>query len=179
MLKKLSLAAVLSVAVGLAAYGAALFDIDFDVSDGTGFVGKGDVQAAFGWNNHDLQENADDVWFSVNLTNTYTYVCFWLTGPAHNRREHRVTRTVEVGVSGDIVHTVRRNPQDGATGFVLNGYSEDLEVETGGALPHVGDPCPGNPGTGAVVESAGYAGGAGGGLYVHFEDQSVLIWSPE
>jgi len=40
------------------ASGAALAAVDFSVSNGTGFVGKGDAQLVFGWNNADLQRNA-------------------------------------------------------------------------------------------------------------------------
>jgi hypothetical protein len=39
----------------LATAGAAFAAITFNPDDGTGFVGKGDVQEAFGWNNHALQ----------------------------------------------------------------------------------------------------------------------------
>jgi len=34
-------------------------------NDGSGFVGKGDVQAAFGWNNAQFQRNAAAVTFSL------------------------------------------------------------------------------------------------------------------
>jgi hypothetical protein len=34
-------------------------------SDGTGFIGKGDVQAAFGWNNAQFQRNAAAVTFTL------------------------------------------------------------------------------------------------------------------
>jgi hypothetical protein len=37
---------------------AALAAVTFDVNTGFGFVGKGDVQLAFGWNNKALQTNA-------------------------------------------------------------------------------------------------------------------------
>ena len=37
-------------------------------ADGTGFVGKGDVQLAFNWNNATLQKNAVDVRFSYSAT---------------------------------------------------------------------------------------------------------------
>jgi hypothetical protein len=32
--------------------------VTFNETNGTGFVGKGDVQVAFGWNNKQLQTNA-------------------------------------------------------------------------------------------------------------------------
>lgn len=42
---------------------SALAAVTFDASTGTGFVGKGDVQLAFGWNNKQLQANAAGVTF--------------------------------------------------------------------------------------------------------------------
>lgn len=39
----------------------AIAAVTFDPVTGTGFVGKGDVQTAFGWNNQQLQQNADGV----------------------------------------------------------------------------------------------------------------------
>lgn len=43
---------------------------DFDPETGTGFVGKGDVQSAFGWNNEEAQLHIPDVTFSVELVHT-------------------------------------------------------------------------------------------------------------
>ena len=37
--------------------------VQYDAATGKGFVGKGDVQTAFGWNNGDLQKNAAGVTF--------------------------------------------------------------------------------------------------------------------
>lgn len=35
--------------------------------DGTGFVGKGDVQSVYGWNDADMQANAGSVTFRASL----------------------------------------------------------------------------------------------------------------
>jgi len=43
---------------------AASAGVTFNETNGTGFVGKGDVQVAFGWNNKQLQTNATGVSFS-------------------------------------------------------------------------------------------------------------------
>src|SRR5918996_4693526 len=48
-------AIVAAFAIGMT---AAFALVTFDPSTGTGFVGKGDVQTAFGWNNKQLQNNA-------------------------------------------------------------------------------------------------------------------------
>lgn len=44
--------------------GTANAAVTFNETNGTGFVGKGDVQMAFGWNNKQLQTNASTVAFS-------------------------------------------------------------------------------------------------------------------
>ncbi len=62
--------------------------VTFDPTTGAGFVGKGDVQTAFGWNNQALQANAADVTFSYNAVDTYSATCSWITGvglPASRR----------------------------------------------------------------------------------------------
>ncbi len=52
-------AILLTVTVAFAA-------VTFDPATGTGFVGKGDVQLIYGWNNKQLQDNAANVQFRAN-----------------------------------------------------------------------------------------------------------------
>lgn len=59
---------------------AAYAAVTFDEETGTGFVGKGDVQEAFGWNNAQLQQSAGDVEFVVKSTAEYDFDCAWYTG---------------------------------------------------------------------------------------------------
>jgi hypothetical protein len=58
---KVAGATFVALAVTIPAANAA---VTFNETNGTGFVGKGDVQVAFAWNNKQLQTNAKDVSFS-------------------------------------------------------------------------------------------------------------------
>src|ERR671918_1859956 len=48
--------------------GSPALQVTVNPADGTGFVGKGDVQLIFGWNNKALQDNAGSVEFRANST---------------------------------------------------------------------------------------------------------------
>jgi hypothetical protein len=117
--------------------------ITFDPSTGTGFVGKGDVQLAYGWNNAQLQKNALDVKFSFDSLETYQAVCEWYTGPDANRKQHDVTHTRSTGIVGGLDGDPRQvKGQKQFTGFILKGYSGGV-TEGGGVVPVVGQPCQG------------------------------------
>jgi hypothetical protein len=145
--------------------------------DGTGFVGKGDVQTAFGWNNKQLQDNAEGVTFSYASTETVEYDCQWTTGPDHNQTTHAVTRDKTTSISSSVERETRKNSQgkDGpVTGFILLGWEGD-PVETGGDVPAVGDPCPGNEGQGAVVTDVRDLGSTGSTLYATYDGVTVAL----
>jgi hypothetical protein len=145
--------------------------VTFDATTGTGFVGKGDVQLAFGWNNAQLQSNAAGLSFAYAATETVEYVCEWTTGPEHNRKTHRVSRDRTQSVSASVAFEARRQNQ--ITGFTLNGFG-GTPVVSGDEVPSLGDPCPGNPGTGAVVTSVEEIESTGG-LVVSFGGTSVPL----
>ena len=65
-------------------------DWSVDTTTGPGFVGKGDVQDAFGWNDHDLQANYTDVTFALNAksTSTTTWSCFNSNNRKTQDRKH-------------------------------------------------------------------------------------------
>lgn len=65
-------------------------------SDGSGFVGKGDVQAAFGWTNAKLQQNAGGVTFSTAqaVSQDFTQA---LTQTATQAMSETVSCTITVG----------------------------------------------------------------------------------
>lgn len=99
--------------------------VELDLATGEGFVGKGDVQDLFGWNDHELQENADLIAFRLNSVQTTvdTWECTKDNGNTQTR-----TRTTTSSVVGDLVVEVRRNPQGKATGFLLLGFDEGGSV---------------------------------------------------
>ena len=53
-------ATVATLALGATAASAS---VNVDPATGSGFIGKGDVQLAYGWNNATLQTNASSVGF--------------------------------------------------------------------------------------------------------------------
>jgi hypothetical protein len=144
--------------------------------DGFGFVGKGDVQTAFNWNNKDLQNKAGDVSFTYNNLTAYGYVCEWTTGPDHNRTVHEVTRSRTAGINNNVAYDSRKNSSGkngDITGFYLIGWGAVIE-DNEGEVPTVGDACPGNPGTGAVVTEVN-EGASTGGMYVHYKGTTAPL----
>ena len=106
-------------------------------ADGTGFVGKGDVQLAFNWNNATLQKNAVDVRFSYSATTIYVATCSWVTGEGtRGEKTHYVPFTVSADVNRLITYDARVRNQ--ITGFTLTGFGATSSV---GAPPEVGGSC--------------------------------------
>jgi hypothetical protein len=96
--------------------------VTFDPVTGEGFVGKGEVQEAFGWNNRALQNNADDVQFRyvgtiVEVTD-YSWTCTNTSNDNTLERGRVVTETTSL--QGVFSHTARERNQ--ITGFILDGW---------------------------------------------------------
>jgi len=142
---------------------------------GFGFVGKGDVQLAFGWNNATLQNNAGGVTFSLSTTTSYTSVCSWVTGEGtRGERSHEVSHTVTQGLTAVLNGSARQTKgQTQFTGFNLLGFNGD-PIQSGGAIPVEGQPCPGNPGTGGTWGPV-TTGASTGGLYVTWNGTSLPL----
>ena len=150
--------------------------VTFDPATGTGFVGKGDVQSAFGWNNPQLQANAGAVAFRYVVTGTLTQTCEREAG--HSQVITRAfTRTLDVQAS---VSSRGRNISSGLngpnTGFGLSGFASGA---AGSAVPT--DICPNsnpNPAENVwhPVSPVTLEGGSAGALYVTFGGTSVRIW---
>lgn len=110
---------------------ASLFAIAFSANasvtydeEGFGFVGKGDIQSLFGWNNHDLQANAESLQFRMLIPSGATWKCAG-NNPAGKWVEKSASsesQPIDSGVSVD----ARKNKNGQVTGFMLNGidYSE-------------------------------------------------------
>jgi hypothetical protein len=113
----------------------ALAVVSFDPVTGTGFVGKGDVQLALGWNNKQLQEGATSLTFTTfaRFSSWTTWECTAEDGTLLPQRN---------GFSSDswaeIGYEVRGEPQ--ATGFVLTGPVDGSSIGVGGG-PQI-DTCP-------------------------------------
>ncbi len=109
-----------------------LFTVAFaaiNVDDqGIGFVGKGDVQLAFGWNNAALQANADNVSFRLDSESSTVTEVSWTCQRFNSQgteflQERARTTTTETS-SGGLIDTVAR-VRNQITGFNLNGYAEN------------------------------------------------------
>jgi hypothetical protein len=158
-----------AVLVAFAASSAVFATVTFDPATGAGFVGKGDVQLAFGWNNATLQRSLSGIGFNYVKSDVYEATCMWETGPTRNRRQHRVERTSTVDVTSTVAYDPRVRNQ--VTGFTLTGLG--ATSISGDALPEVGGSCIGE-GTDGTWESVEQISSEGG-LYVNHAGNSVRI----
>jgi len=88
--------------------------------DGTGFVGKGDVQSVYGWNDADLQANAGSVSFRANLTEVSEVS--WVCTNSNNGNTQERSRITTLEAIGNLLHAIRYNPLGHVTGFDLLGW---------------------------------------------------------
>ncbi len=101
--------------------------VTFDPATGEGFVGKGDVQTAFAWNNSQLQSQAGNVSFAAK-SETVTEVSWVCTNPRNENTQER-QRTTRTSTSG-VVSAVTRDNKKQVTGFNLSGYAGDATSTT-------------------------------------------------
>jgi hypothetical protein len=148
-------------------------------SDGVGFVGKGDVQMAFGWNDRALQANAGGVTFNYVLAESFAITCSWTTGEGtKGEKTHHVDRTTTASVIGTLAYDTRKNKNKDVTGFILDGFGT---MTTSGEVPEIGDTCLG-AGAGATVtaietpvDEFGIASVAVPALFVSHGTNTVLL----
>jgi hypothetical protein len=92
----------------------------FNPADGTGFVGKGDVQLVYGWSNAQLQTNAGSVQFryvSTDVTEV-TWECTKAGNP-NIQEKNRITTTE----TQSVVDSIARTGPSQITGFNITSYS--------------------------------------------------------
>jgi hypothetical protein len=110
--------------LALAAVSAvALASVTFNSATGVGFVGKGDVQIIYGWNNQQLQSGAGNVQFRFQDFEVATWNCekIFFTGPDQIEHDIIQVRTNITNTEGIVASVGRLKTQ--VTGFNLNGYS--------------------------------------------------------
>jgi hypothetical protein len=133
--------------------------VTMDMETGTGFVGKGDVQIVFGWNNKQLQDNADKVQFrlfSESVSET-TWTCKRDAGTQTNER----SRTTTSSIQGLLESVARERNQ--ITGFNIQGFDGDPDIDEETDGPAVGSCANGW----SVIEGPDTAvSGSNGGLQV-------------
>lgn len=116
----------------------AIASVTFDSSTGTGFVDKGDVQTALGWNNETLQTKASKLKFLYKVKNTFDVQCYWETLTSHGTVVvHDVAITKTVGERSTVAYAPRVANQ--ITGFNLTGFGT---TTYSGTMPVVGGACP-------------------------------------
>jgi hypothetical protein len=123
---KESLKTILGLSVLAATTVATFAIVTFDAGTGAGFVGKGDVQLIYGWNNKALQDNAASVRFrasSSTITET-TWTCDRDGGPQTQERANTTTTTTE-----GLVSSIARE-RNQITGFILSGYNGTPVITT-------------------------------------------------
>ncbi|EKO3565507.1 hypothetical protein [Vibrio metschnikovii] len=104
--------------------GTAIAAVSVD-ENGVGFVGKGDVQQVFDWNNSKLQENAHNLQFRMATTGTTTWTCEGI-----NPAGIVVIQQYEQlqGVNSSVAFDPRRNRTGQITGFHMNGIQTGDEI---------------------------------------------------
>lgn len=152
---------------GLMAVAApAMASVIFDPATGTGFVGKGDVQLVFSWNNKVLQDNAFAVDFRVNSVSETTWTCTKIVMQGNDETREIVQQRSTTSTAQGLVTTVARENskgKDGAvTGFYLTGYEGAPVLGTDGPAP---GSCPADP-SGFVYDGNSVTTESGGGLQV-------------
>ena len=158
-MKKFKIEACMAMAALLVLAGTAAATVTFYPETGTGFVGKGDVQSAFGWNNADAQNKMSGVTFQVRVKQERRQGCYDTAGQPVEVISYRYgTRSVASKVS----YTARTHNQ--IDGIYLEGYEggglSDLSgVDWGGWTGPGGeilggDECGKNPVTGGDLHPA-------------------------
>jgi hypothetical protein len=147
---------------------AAFAAVTFNYQTGEGFVGKGDVQTAFGWKNATIQKYATGVEFEWVTSSNYTAVCTWTTAEGKpGEKEHNVNHKQKIAVKGTVNGDPRQTKgQNQFTGFILSAWNSEVDLITTGTVPVVGEPCMGNEGHGGTWSSVSDPSpAADGGLY--------------
>jgi opacity protein-like surface antigen len=173
-MKKFITAAVIAT---LAISSPASAAVNFNADNGTGFVGKGDIQLGFGWNNKQLQDGAKNVTFRLKTHERYSVTCEWetVTGGKNSKViEHSITKTANV--NSNIAVSVEPRTRNQITGFNLTGFGAGT---TGGTEPVIGGGCPGESEKGEItaftlVDSSGGLEAQHNGVTIDLPNTPVL-----
>lgn len=170
--KLLSLVAVIGVGVAAVAIAA----VTFNAETGEGFVGKGDIQIAFGWNNTQLQKNAGGVSFSYNSSTEATWQCVKLVPTGKNGETikeivlEKSTTTTTKGLVSSVARENSKGKEGPVTGFYLLGWNGNVQTQHQG--PAEGS-CPDENSN--FVEGSLEVQPTSGGLYATYGGNSILI----
>jgi hypothetical protein len=119
----------------LAIAGAAFAAVSLDPLTGMGWVGKGDIQLAYGWNDKTIQTRSVEVDFEVQQQVTVAVTCqIEKRGVVEFKTASR-NRSLSDTQDGD-----PRVKNARFTGYFLGGY-KGQETASGDPLPKDGDAC--------------------------------------
>jgi hypothetical protein len=144
--------------------------VTFDPITGEGFVGKGEVQEAFGWNNRALQQNAEEVDFR-SLSEVVTEVS-WTCTNTNNQNVQERQRTTTTSIGGLLDSVARERNQ--VTGFILEGYDGEPE-ESSSSEGNQLNSCPSGPWSLTTPAGEPEVVSSTGGLQVGFDGQWIDI----
>lgn len=194
---------VLAALAAVFQVGAAQASWTLNVDTGTGFVGKGDVQLAYGFNNAQMQARAYDLGFYLEAFQNFEAVCTWTTGSISCQTD---TRRCLPG-TGTKIKPCQPNPTYGQEictdhGYQVHNVAHHIQATlikniaydprlrnqvTGfnllgysssyseGELPVIGGPCMGNEGNGGTWSSVDLLPDQIGGLFVTYGGTSVQL----
>jgi hypothetical protein len=146
----------------------------FDPSTGIGEVAKTDVQAAFGWNNAQLQLLHAGITFSYEAHVNHAAVCTFpvAKGVASETFFHVTSSGVNVDSNSDLHKTTKQ-----VTRFNLIGLG-DTTFQSG-SLPEISSRCRSSNGARGFWTSVGRAAtGSTGGLFANYGTTKVQISWP-
>ena len=131
-MRKLYLAMGLALVAMLVAAGAAFAAYTFDPATGTGFVGKGDVQLIYGYNNQQLQTNASKIDFRAITTSETSWTCSRPAptpqDPNREITQQRNNTTTAQGLATTVARDNSKGKNGPVTGFNLIGYDSPPTV---------------------------------------------------
>jgi len=163
-MKRSKLVSALAVAAALIIAAPAGAAVTLDLETGTGFVGKGDVQTVFDWNNKQLQNNAAGVTFSYSASSETTWTCTKVVelgnGGTNEIVQQKSTETSTTGILSSVARENSKGKDGAVTGFHLLGWAGDPVVVTDG--PEAGT-CPADP-SGFEFDDNAETTVSGGGL---------------
>ena len=142
MRHKIKLSVALAIIAALTMTAGATAAVTFDPATGTGFVGKGDVQLIYGWNNQQLQNNAGLLQFRA--ISTEVSEVSWTCTNSNNENLQVRQRTTTTN-SQTVVSNIAR-VRNQITGFNLTGYSGAPTQSSSTEGPPVNS-CPSGPWT--------------------------------
>jgi hypothetical protein len=139
--------------------------------DGTGYVGKGEVQTLLELNNKAMQAAHTAVTFKYVATSEVSFDCEWYTGPDHNLSRHHNTKTSTVAVDAVVASESRKTGQ--WTGWDLSGVPASGST----TAPVVTDADCGAEGNQMkkVVEGSVEVGATTGGLFATYDGVDYLL----